>query len=86
MEKSTSPVTDQIIFVLVHRKLSNFWSADVTGFWLPMPNFLTGILLRAPMRGVNDFDFTKKRRGKKFSSENIFHSRENISRILCDTL
>ena len=67
LENAPSPITSWINYVIARCKLSYFLFGDVTGFRIPSPDFLTGILLRVPMLVERDFDFPKKRQGKKVS-------------------
>ena len=67
LDNTPPPVTAQTSYALPCWELNYLSCADVTGFRSPSPDFLTGIVLKAPMMGERVFVFLKKRRGKKFS-------------------
>ena len=65
VEKLLLPVTTLTNSKLARFELSMFSFNDVTGFWIPRPDLLTGIVLKVPMMGRRVFSFPKKRRDKE---------------------
>ena len=78
--KPTPPATARTSSVLPRWELKYLSCADVTGFRSPSPDFLTGIVFRAPTKGERVFVFPNKRRGKKFSRI-IFSTPTNTSPV-----
>ena len=72
LDNAPSFFTSRINYVLARCKLRYFLFADVTGFRIPRPAFLTGIVLIVPTMGEIDFYFPKKSRGKKFSEITVY--------------
>ena len=66
VENSLYPSTYLINSVITYCKLSKFTLDEVTGFCSPRPDFLNFIALIVSTMVGRDFDFPKKRRGKKF--------------------
>ena len=67
LDNAPPPVTYQISSALDCWKLRYLSLADITGFRIPNPYLLTGIVLRTPTMGERDYAFTNKRRGKRVS-------------------
>ena len=65
MENLLPHIMEKTNSVLSCCELGYFSFADGMGFWRRKPSFLTSIIIRVPMRDVRDYDFMKKRRGKK---------------------
>ena len=85
LENTPPPITALISYALPHREFSYLSFADVTGFRIPSPDFLNGIIIRAPTMGERVFVFLKKRRGKKVSRI-IFSTPANaspVSQVTC---
>ena len=67
LENASHPITARISSALPRWDIRYFSCADITIFRMPSPDFLTGIVLRAPMMCERVFFFPKKIRGKKVS-------------------
>ena len=80
LENAPPPVTALIGFALSLWEIRYFSLPDVTGFRIPNPAILIGIVLRFPMMGERIFVFPKKRQGKKFS-QMIFSNPVNASPV-----